>query len=159
MLSIVNLRLYFEQKEEKMAQAKEGHTVRIHYKGTFEDGSVFESSDEGEPLEFTIGEQVVIPGLEKAVIGMNEGETKAVTVPPDEAYGPYRSIQVIPLKRSQLPPDINPEVGKTIQLRDTDGAIQNAFFKEVTEETVVVDTNHPLAGKTLNFEIKLLEIV
>ena len=142
-----------------MAQAKEGDTVRIHYKGTLEDGTEIGSSLEGDPLEFKIGEEMTIPGVEKAVVGMNEGDTKTVAVPPEDAFGPYRNIQLIPLKRSQLPPDITPEPGKAIQLRDPGGDIQEATFKEVTEDSVVVDTNHPLAGKTINFEVKLLEIV
>jgi len=142
-----------------MAQAKEGDTVRIHYKGTLEDGTEVGSSFEGDPLEFKIGEEMTIPGVEKAVVGMNEGDTKSVTVPPEDAFGPYRNIQLISLKRSQLPPDITPEPGKGIQLRDPGGDIQEAYFKEVAEDSVVVDTNHPLAGKTINFEVKLLEIV
>jgi FKBP-type peptidyl-prolyl cis-trans isomerase 2 len=141
-----------------MAQAKTGDTVKIYFKGSFEDGTVFEQTQAGEPLEFTIGDETVIRGLDKAVTGMNVGETRTVTVPPEEAYGPYRYVQVVPVKRSQLPPDIVPEVGKMVQLRNDDGEIVEASFKEVHDDKVLIDTNHPLAGKNLVFDIEVLEI-
>ncbi|RMH87869.1 MAG: peptidylprolyl isomerase [Calditrichaeota bacterium] len=143
-----------------MAQAKAGNTVKVHYRGLLEDGSVFDDSlERGEPFEFKLGAEMVIPGFENAVLGMAEGETKVVTLSPDEAYGPYRQDLTIDIQRAQLPEHIEPAVGKRLRLRAPDGSINEVFISQVTEDTVTIDANHPLAGKTLTFEIQLVEIV
>lgn len=140
-----------------MEQAKSGDTVRIHYKGTLEDGTVFDSSQGREPLEFTLGTGQVIPGFEQAVQGMTPGDKKAVTIPSEEAYGPRRDEQVMTVNRGDFPPHIEPEVGQQLQLQQ--GA-QSMVVRvaEVSDSQVKLDGNHPLAGQDLTFELELVEI-
>ncbi len=142
-----------------MAQAKSGDRVRVHYSGFLEDGTVFDSSLDRDPLEFTLGEGMVIKGFEDAVLGMNEGESKTISIPSDEAYGPYRDDLVAVVERRMVPPDIDPKVGLVLQLRTPDGQVTDVVVTEVTDETITIDANHPLAGKDLIFEIKLMEIL
>ena len=142
-----------------MARAKSGDTVRVHYKGTLEDGKVFDSSYEADPLEFTIGEQRVISGFENAVQGMEEGETRNVTIPSREAYGEYREDLAVSVDKERIPQEITPEVGMILQVPTQQGVPVNVTVTEVSEDTVTLDGNHPLAGKDLTFEIKLEEIV
>ncbi|HHN65998.1 MAG TPA: peptidylprolyl isomerase [Nitrospirae bacterium] len=142
-----------------MAKAKEGDTVRVHYSGFLEDGTVFDSSLERDPLEFTIGSGMLIPGFEDAVLGMDVGETKTVQISSDDAYGPRREELVITISREQIPPDIDPVTGQELQVRTPNGMVTNVLVTDVTEDTVTLDANHPLAGKDLIFEIKLVEIV
>lgn len=142
-----------------MAQAKNGDSVKIHYTGKLEDDTVFDSSVNREPLQFTIGEGQIIPGFEKAVIGMNPGESKTVKIPSDEAYGPHRPELVAEIERCQFPEDMKLEVGKEIKLRQPDGRIVLAKIINMTEAKVTLDANHPLAGKELSFDIKLVDIV
>ena len=141
-----------------MTQAKEGDTVKVHYTGTLEDGTVFDSSRKRDPLEFTIGEGNIIPGFEEAVVGMVEGESKTVVIPPEEAYGPHQDEMVMSVGRDQLPPDLKPEVGQQLQSQQPDGQIAIFLVTEVDESSITVDANHPLAGKELTFEIELMEI-
>ncbi len=142
-----------------MSQAKVGDTVKVHYSGTLEDGSVFDSSREREPFELTLGQQMAIPGFEKAIVGMEMGETKTVSFPPEDAYGPYNEGLLIVFERSQVPPDADPQVGMQLQLRSPEGTDVNAVITNVTEDKITFDANHPLAGKALKFEIQLLEIL
>jgi peptidylprolyl isomerase len=142
-----------------MAKAKNGDTVRVHYKGTLGDGQVFDSSFEGDPLEFKLGEQRVINGFEKAVEGMEEGETRNVTIPSQDAYGEYRNDLSIIVDRERIPQDIKPEVGMVLQVPTQQGVPVNVTVTEVSDESVTLDGNHPLAGKDLSFEIRLEEIV
>lgn len=142
-----------------MAKAKEGDTVRVHYSGFLEDGTVFDSSLERDPLEFTIGSGMLIPGFEDAVLGMDEGETKTVQISAEDAYGYRREELVITISKEQIPPDIDPVTGQELQVRTPNGMVTNVLVTDVTEETVTLDANHPLAGKDLIFEIKLVEIV
>ncbi len=142
-----------------MAQAKTGDKVRVHYSGFLEDGTVFDSSLDRDPLEFTLGEGMVIKGFEDAVLGMSVGETKTISIPSDEAYGPYREDLVAVVERSMVPPDIDPKVGLVLQLRTPDGSITDVVVTEVNDDTITLDANHPLAGKDLIFEIKLVEIL
>ncbi|HEC91867.1 MAG TPA: peptidylprolyl isomerase [Candidatus Atribacteria bacterium] len=142
-----------------MAQAKIGDKVKVHYSGSLKDGTVFDSSLEKEPFEFTLGEDMVIPGFENAIIGMNEGETKTVSIPPEEAYGDYREELVVTVDRSQIPSDIEPRLGMVLQVRSREGTIANVIIRDITENSITLDGNHPLAGKELTFEIKLLEVV
>jgi len=142
-----------------LATIKEGDTVKVHYTGTIADGTVFDSSREREPLEVTLGEGKLIPGFEKAVVGMNVGDTSKVTIPSEEAYGEKREDMVIDVDRGQIPPDIKPEVGQQLQIQQKDGGAIPVVITEVTDETVQLDANHPLAGQELTFEIEVLEVV
>jgi FKBP-type peptidyl-prolyl cis-trans isomerase 2 len=142
-----------------MAEAKNGDTVRIHYTGKLDDGTVFDSSDGRDPLEFTLGEGQVIPGFEEAVLGMNANDSKTMTIPSDNAYGPHREEMVVSVDRDQFPPDITPEVGQQLQMQRPDGQKMVVAVAEVSESTVTLDANHPLAGKDLTFDINLVEIV
>lgn len=141
------------------AQAKDGDTVKVHYTGTLGDGTVFDTSLGREPLEFTLGEGMLISGFEQAVLGMKVGESKTVTIPAAEAYGPHQDDLLLTVARSQLGADLEPEVGMQLQMPQPDGGIAIVPITEVTETTITVDTNHPMAGKDLTFEIKLVEIV
>jgi|SRR5919199_474602 peptidylprolyl isomerase len=142
-----------------MVQAKPGDTVKIHYTGKLDDGTVFDSSVNREPLEFTIDGGQVIPGFEKAVMGMSPGDSKTEKIPMDQAYGPYRQEMVIEVSRQQLPPDLQPEVGLQLQVQQPNGQAVPVFVTEVTDATVTLDANHPLAGEDLTFDIQLVEIV
>ena len=141
------------------AQAKTGDTVKIHYTGTREDGTVFDTSAEREPLAFTLGQGLVIPGFEQAVIGMKVGESKTVDIPVEQAYGPIRDDLIVVVERDQLPEDLEPEVGQQLQMTQTDGSYTVVTVTEVSETTITIDANHPLAGQNLTFEIELVEIV
>ncbi|MDF1614471.1 FKBP-type peptidyl-prolyl cis-trans isomerase [Desulfurivibrio dismutans] len=141
-----------------MTQAKSGDSVKIHYTGKLTDGTVFDSSDGREPLGFTIGNGEVIPGFEEAVSGMAVGESKNVTIPMDKAYGPRMDQLIIDVPRSQVPPDLNPEVDQSLQMSGPNG--ENVVVKvvDVSEESIKLDANPPLAGEDLNFDIELVEI-
>ncbi len=141
-----------------MAEAKAGDTVKVHYKGTLDDGSVFDSSEGGEPIEFTIGQNRVIPGFEKAVEGMSEGDTKSATIPAAEAYGEHEADRMAEVPRSELPDDLEPQVGQRLQVKDQGGESFVVTIADVGEEQVTLDANHPLAGQDLTFEIQLVEI-
>ncbi|MHB9134491.1 MAG: FKBP-type peptidyl-prolyl cis-trans isomerase [Armatimonadota bacterium] len=141
-----------------MAQAKSGDTVKVHYTGTLEDGSVFDSSESREPLEFTIGSGEVIPGFEEGVTGMAPGDTKTINIPADQAYGPEREELTTTVPRDQFPPDIEPEVGMQLQLRLPNGQPIPVRVCAVTDNEVSLDANHPLAGKDLTFKLDLVDI-
>lgn len=140
-------------------KAKDGDTVRVDYTLTLEDGTVYDSSADSGPFEFTLGNNEVIAGFEDAVKGMKVGDTKTVTLSPDEAYGQYYDELVQVINRSQLPAEIVPTVGQYITGQASDGTTRNFLITEVTDTTVTVNGNAPLAGKTLTFEITLVEIV
>jgi peptidylprolyl isomerase len=142
-----------------MAQAKLGDTVRVNYTGRLDDGTVFDSSLRSGPLEFTIGDGQLIPGFENAVIGMTPGETKTQRVPVDEAYGPHADFLVIEVDRRRVPPELDPKVGDRLQLQHPDGRVTPVLVTEVTDSSITLDANHPLAGKDLTFDIELLEII
>ena len=138
-------------------QAKAGDTVRIHYTGTLQDGSVFDSSEGREPLSFTLGAGEVIPGFDTAVSGMEVGAKRTVTIPAAEAYGPRRDDMILAIPRDQVPPEINPTVGEQLQV----GQGNDQFLvtvAEVNEREVVLDGNHPLAGEDLTFALQLVAI-
>ena len=141
-----------------MQQADTGNTVKVHYTGKLDDGTTFDSSIGGEPLQFTLGEGQMIPGFEKAVLGMELGATVTVKIPADEAYGPRREELVGVVERDQVPPDLNPEVGQRLQVQHDDGQITVVTVIEISDSSVKLDANHPLAGKDLTFEIELVEI-
>lgn len=142
-----------------MTQAKSGDNVKIHYKGKLDDGSVFDSSEGKDPLEFKVGEGNIIPGVEEAVIGMSPEETTETTVPPEKAYGDYREDMVIEVDKSQFPEHIDPELGQQLELKQSEGQNIVVTVTDVGEEKITLDANHPLAGKDLTFEITLQEIV
>ncbi len=141
-----------------MAQAKSGDTVRVHYTGRLEDGSVFDSSEGREPLEFVLGAQQVIPGFEEAVDGLSPGEERSVSIPADRAYGPRREEMVLTVGRDQFPDEIQPEVGQQLQMSQ-DGQVAIVTITGVSDADVTLDANHPLAGKDLMFDVQLVEIV
>ena len=141
------------------AVAKNGDSVKVHYTGKLTDGTVFETSVEREPFEFIIGGNQVIPGFEKAVKGMQAGQSKTVTIPADEAYGQYHEDWVITIDRSELPEGLEPEVGQQLQMTQEGGQIIIVTVADFSETTVTLDANHPRAGEDLVFEIELVEIV
>jgi FKBP-type peptidyl-prolyl cis-trans isomerase 2 len=141
-----------------MTQARDGDTVRVHYTGRLEDGTVFDSSKGREPLEFTIGSGVLIPGFERTVLGMAPGETRAATLPPHDAYGERDEENVVVLERTELPEGMAPGVGDMLEVHGDDGSKLPVIVTETTASSVTLDANHPLAGKTLRFEIELVGI-
>ena len=138
--------------------AKAGDTVQVHYTGKLDDGSVFDSSAGRDPLEFTVGSGQVIPGFEQAVEGMAVGQTKTVTIPAAEAYGERVAEAVLQVPREQLPPDLEPEVGQQLVMQSRDGRQIPIVVVEVTEDSITIDANHPLAGRDLTFEIELVSV-
>ncbi len=142
-----------------MTQAKSGDTVRIHYTGTLDDGTQFDSSAGREPLEFALGGGQVIPGFDSAVDGMAVGENKTVTIAPEQAYGPRHEQLVQQVSRDALPDDMEPAVGMHLQSQSPDGQIMNLVVTEVADDSITVDANHPLSGQALTFDIELVEIV
>ncbi|GAA4225468.1 peptidylprolyl isomerase [Sagittula marina] len=141
-----------------MTQVKSGDTVRLHYTGTLQDGSEFDSSRGRDPLEFEVGSGQIIPGLDKALTGMTVGDQKKVEIPADEAYGQPdpQALQAVP--RADIPDDIPLEVGLQLQVQTQTGQVMPVTVQEVSEETVTLDANHPLAGKDLTFDIELVAI-
>jgi len=144
--------------EQNAAQAKNGDTVEVHYTGTLENGTVFDTSEGGEPLEFTLGQGQMIPGFEQAVLGMKVGESKNFTIPADEAYGPYDAALIQVINREELTNIPNPEVGQQLYGSQTGGGTITGTITNVTDTTITVDFNHHLAGKDLTFEIELMSI-
>jgi len=138
-----------------MSQVKDGDTVKVHYTGTLNDGTVFDSSEGRDPLEFTLGQGQLIPGFEKTVLGMASGESRTVTIPAEEAYGPYRDEMVLAVPRSQFPADMKPELGMQLQVGQDDGQGMVVTITGLSDEEVTLDANHPLAGKELTFTIQL----
>ena len=141
-----------------MAQAKTGDQVSLHYTGTLNDGTVFDSSKGSEPLRFTLGANQVIPGFDNAVVGMAPGDTKVVHIPVDQAYGPRRDEMILEVPPQEFPPDVEPQVGDRLQIRQADGKSFPVTVSDVRDDAVTLDGNHPLAGEDLNFEIELLAI-
>ncbi|HDM10347.1 MAG: peptidylprolyl isomerase [Deltaproteobacteria bacterium] len=142
-----------------MIEAKSGDTVKVHYTGKLEDGTVFDSSRDRAPLEFTLGDGEVIEGFEKGIVGMAVGTTKTLSIPPEEAYGQRREDLVLFVNKSEFPEHINPSVGQQLQVRQPNGAIIDLVITEMNEDTITLDANHPLAGQTLIFDVELMEIV
>ncbi len=150
-----------------MKQAKQGDRVKVNFTGRLDDGTVVDTSEdcscedcgcEEGPVEFTIGEEEVIPGLEEAVIGMTPGQSKTVRIVADQAYGPHDEEMVMVVERQEMPEEINPEVGQTLELTDDDGESFLVTVTEVSDATVVLDANHPLAGQDITYEVELVGI-
>jgi FKBP-type peptidyl-prolyl cis-trans isomerase 2 len=142
-----------------MGQAKEGDTVKVHYTVKLGDGTVIGSTTDHEPLQFTIGEGQILPGFEQALVGMNPGESKTIDVPADQAFGPHLDEMVVVVDRSKLPEDFNPKVGEQVQFRQGDGQIATVLVTDVSELSITIDANHPLAGQDLTFDIQFIEAV
>lgn len=158
-----------------MAQAKTGDKVSVHYTGTLEDGSIFDtsegyvdecnedgcgcSSSATEPLEFVIGEKKLIPKFEEAVIGLEPGQSVKITISADDSYGQRAEEMVATIDRSELPEGVNPEPGQQMEVILQDGSPLPVLVTEVTDTTITLDGNHPLAGCDLTFDIRLVEIL
>lgn len=141
-----------------MKQAQEGNTVKIHYTAKLESGKYIDTSKKRKPVKVSIGNQGALSGISKGIIGMSIGETKTITLPPEKACGPRRKELIFNLKKSVLPKNYQPVVGQHLKLKRPDGKIVKAAVTDITENTVIVDANNPLAGKTLIFDIELLEL-
>lgn len=141
-----------------MQQAKQGDVVHVHYKGTLDDGSVFDSSHDGDPLTFTLGSGEVIPGFEQAIEGMSTGEKKTQKIDAENAYGERRDELVFKVEREQLPPDNDIEVGDMLRIGFPDGSSAEVQVAAMDDASVTLDANHPLAGKALTFELELVRI-
>ena len=141
-----------------MSKAKNGDTVKVHYTGKFENGDVFDTSDGREPLSFTLGKGQLIPGFEKSVEGMDVGEEKTITLAPQEGYGERDDQLVKEFPRTSLPENMKVEIGSRLRMNTTQGQVVDVTVVEFDEKTVTIDANHPLAGQTLVFDIRLEEI-
>lgn len=141
-----------------MDKVKDKDKVSVHYTGTLADGEVFDSSKGREPLSFTVGEGQMIPGFENAVRGMGINETKTVTIKSEDAYGELREEMVQKIDKSQLPPDLEPEVGQQLASTLPDGQQIIVRVTDVSDSHITIDANHPLAGKELTFEIEVVSI-
>lgn len=141
-----------------MSEAAKGNTVKVHYTGKLEDDTVFDSSRDREPLEFEVGAGQMIPGFDKAVLGMKPGEKKSIHIPSDEAYGPKRDDMMVTIKKEEFPENVNPKVGQQLQVKRENGHVFNVVVADVEGSNVTLDANHPLAGKDLYFDIELIEI-
>lgn len=141
-----------------MSEVKSGDKVRIHYKGTLADGSVFDSSEGRDPLEFTVGAGQVIVGMDKEMLGMTVGEKKTITAVAEEAYGPRQDDAQQDVPREMIPAEIPLEVGMQLQMQSPQGQVIPVSVVAIGEETVTLDANHMLAGKDLTFDIELVEI-
>lgn len=138
--------------------AENGDTIFVHYTGTLSDGTQFDSSRGGEPLEAVLGEAMLIPGFENALLGMEPGDSKTVTIEPGDAYGDHLDDLVLTLPRSEVPSHIKPEIGMMVQLALENDEEFEAVITGVTDEEIVLDANHPLAGETLTFELSMVRI-
>lgn len=141
-----------------MTAAKAGDRVNVHYKGTLDDGEIFDSSEGRAPLAFVLGEGQVIAGFDEAVDGMALGETRTVRIAPEEAYGHHDDALVQVLERSKLPADLALELGQTLNARDPQGGMLRLTVVDLDDDSVTLDANHPLAGEALTFEITLVSI-
>jgi peptidylprolyl isomerase len=142
-----------------MKQAQAGDNVQVHYKGTLTDGQLFDSSEGREPLSFTLGSGQVIKGFDDGVTGMEIGDKKTIHIPNEEAYGPINKDMIINFDRKQIPAEIPLEIGGTLNMhQDGNGQVIPVVVREVTEEYVILDANHPLAGQDLVFELELVAI-
>lgn len=142
-----------------MSVIENGSTVKVHYTGTLEDGEVFDSSVSREPLQFTMGQGQLIPGFEKAIIGLKVGDKTTTTIPAAEAYGEHNPQMEIKVTRAQLPEDLEPEIGMQLQLNQPNGQPIPCIITNVEGDEITIDANHPLAGKDLTFEIEVVEIL
>jgi FKBP-type peptidyl-prolyl cis-trans isomerase SlpA len=141
-----------------MSQVKENNTVKVNYTGKLSDGQVFDSSEGKEPMEFTLGQGQLIPGFEKGLIDMKLNEKKTITIAKEDAYGDINNDLIQEVEKTQLPQDMTPEVGMGLVSKSPDGQEMNLLVVEVREESIVIDGNHPLAGKELIFDLEVVAI-
>ncbi|WP_149243496.1 FKBP-type peptidyl-prolyl cis-trans isomerase [Dyadobacter sp. 32] len=142
-----------------MKQAQAGNTVLVHYKGTLPDGQLFDSSEGREPLSFELGSGMVIKGFDDGVTGMEIGDKKTVHIPNADAYGPINEEMIIDFPRNQIPDEVPLVVGETLNMhQEGNGQVMQVVIREVTDEHVILDANHPLAGQDLIFELELVGI-
>ena len=141
-----------------MSTIKNGNTVSVHYTGTLTSGEVFDSSLERKPLKFTLGKGQLIPGFERAIMGLSVGEKVTTNIPSKEAYGEHNPEMILQVPNNQLPPELDAQVGMQLQLNQPNGQVIPVQITQVKAEMVTIDANHPLAGKDLNFDIEIIEI-
>lgn len=141
-----------------MSTAKTGDTVRVHYTGRLDDGTVFDSSRERDPLEFQVGAGQVIPGFDRAVEGLAVGEATETRIEASDAYGEARDDLIVQVPRDQVPEELGVAPGMHLELRQPDGGSMPVTVTAVDEASVTLDANHPLAGKPLTFELELVSI-
>ncbi|RTL51069.1 MAG: peptidylprolyl isomerase [Sphingobacteriales bacterium] len=141
-----------------MQQVKKGDTVKVHYHGKLEDGTTFDSSEGREPLEFEVGSGMVIAGFDDGVTGMQIGEKKTIHIPADEAYGPVQEEMIMEFPRDRFPDDMTPEVGMQLNMSNGQGQNFPVVIVDVKDTVVILDANHPLAGKDLVFDLELVAI-
>lgn len=154
---LIKLSLEITHKITKM-KVELNKNVSVHYTGKLKDGSVFDSSVDREPLSFTVGEGKLIPGFENGIVGMQVNEKKLIEIPSNEAYGDVRDELIQEVSKSNLPKELSPEVGMQLQSNAEDGSTLLVTIVKVEDESVVVDANHPLAGKDLIFDIEVVDI-
>lgn len=138
--------------------AKKGDTIRVHYTGTLSDGTMFDSSRDGDPLEAVLGQDALISGFEAALLGMAEGEKKTVTIQPDDAYGEHLEELMLVLPLSEAPAHMKPEVGMMVQLADENDEEFEAVIVDVSDKAFILDANHPLAGEALTFDLEMVAV-
>jgi peptidylprolyl isomerase len=141
-----------------MIRAAKQDTVKVHYTGRLDDGTIFDQSPEDRPLHFIIGRQEVIAGFDEAVTGMYQGESKTVTIPCEQAYGKSRPELLEQIERSLVGDDVELHVGGQLEITNHDGSAFRVMVRDLTDDLVTLDANHPLAGKDLTFDITLLEV-
>ena len=141
-----------------MSQVKENNIVKVNYTGKLSTGQIFDSSEGKEPIEFTLGQGQLIPGFEKGLIDMRLNEKKTITIAKEEAYGEINKDLIQEVKKTELPQDMEPAVGMGLVSKSPDGQEMNLMVVEVKEESIVIDGNHPLAGKDLIFDLEVIEI-
>ncbi len=139
-------------------EVKKGDKVKVHYHGKLDDGTTFDSSEGREPLSFEVGSGMVIPGFDAGVTGMKKGEKKTIRIPSHEAYGPTLKEMILEYPKDRFPEDLKPEVGMTLNMSNQQGQAFPVVITEVKEDVVVLDANHPLAGKDLTFDLELVDI-
>ncbi|HIP82021.1 MAG TPA: peptidylprolyl isomerase [Desulfocapsa sulfexigens] len=142
-----------------MTQAKKGDKVQVNYKGYLDDGTIFDSSEGKDPLDVTLGSGGVIPGFDAALTGMEVGDKKTVKIPMDQAYGNHNAEMVMQIPKSQIPPDLKPEIGDKLQVGGPSGELMAVEVLDIDDEFIVLDANPPLAGKDLTFDLELVAIV
>jgi len=141
-----------------MAQAKTGNHVRVSFTGKLDDGTVFATSTSDEPIEFTLGDNEVLPAIEEAVEGMEPGEIKSVRIPAEDAFGPRREDLVQEIPRDSLPNDMEVEVGQQLWVDDVDSEPVTVSVVDLSDSTVTLDANHPLAGEDLIFDLEVMDV-
>lgn len=141
-----------------MTKAEKGAKVKVHYTGKLDDGTVFGSSANSNPVEFAVGEHKVISGFEEAVEGMRQGEKKTFKIPPEKAYGPRNEGALFKMPRNKVPAEISPQVGQQLSINKDGGGSVSVRVAQITDQELVLDANHPLAGKNLTFDIELIEV-